>query len=103
MTRTRTLQQQIATAQAVVRAELENAATCAMCGPINGATFRVMRDALGLRAEDLGRLLGVRPESVSRWETGRSPVDRNAWMVLGTLVLEAAEKPSVLMQRLTAL
>jgi transcriptional regulator with XRE-family HTH domain len=48
-----------------------------------------MRKALGLRATDLAELLDVTPETVSRWETDRVPLDRGALATLGALLRDA--------------
>ena len=52
-----------------------------------------MRRVLGLTGPELGKLLGVRFETISRWERGEVPVDRGAWLLLGGLVLERAGRP----------
>ena len=75
------------------RAELVIAAAIASEGPLSGDGFKWMRKSLPLTAVDLGALLGVAPETISRWETGARDVDRMAWIALGDLVLEAAGKP----------
>ena len=65
----------------------------------DGAQFQLVRKMLQLKATDLGRLLGVRPETISRWERGESPVDRAAAFVLGELY----ERPRVVRAKLEAL
>jgi DNA-binding transcriptional regulator YiaG len=85
------------------RAELEMAAALAESGPVVGETFVWMRKALGLQSKQLARLLDVRPETITRWETDVVPVDRAAWFTLSELVLERIGRPRDLHQRLERL
>lgn len=55
--------------------------------------LRFLRKALSMKAAELAALFGVRPESVSRWETGKAPIDRATWMALSGLVRDAANVP----------
>lgn len=71
------------------RFELHVATKLADAGLQSGAAFRFMRKALGLRAVDLGELLDVSPETVSRWETDKRAVDRGALAVLASCVRDA--------------
>lgn len=84
-------------------AELGVAAEVARRGPASGETFRFMRKILGVRGNEMAELLGVRPETVSRWEQGKGDVDRAAWALVAGLAMEAAEGRSVLRDRLEAL
>jgi DNA-binding transcriptional regulator YiaG len=52
----------------------------------SGEAFRFMRKLAGLRAADLGALLGVTNDTISRWETDKSPIDRGAFALLGLIV-----------------
>lgn len=61
----------------------------ARSGPINGETFAFMRKVLGMKSGDLAATLGVAPETVSRWENDKTPVDKAAWLAVGTMALEA--------------
>lgn len=70
------------------RAELAVAYALAAHGPVTGPAFRHMRNALGIARGDMARLLGVAPETVSRWEHGDRAVDRAAWLLVSTLVDE---------------
>jgi hypothetical protein len=87
-------------AAALRGAELEVACRLALDGPADGGAFRVMRKALGLRATELAEMLDVTPETISRWENGPRRIDRGAWVVLGSLVLEAAGRPTATLDRL---
>jgi putative zinc finger/helix-turn-helix YgiT family protein len=64
------------------------AASLARSGEASGEAFRWMRKALDLRAVDVAALLGVTPETISRWETGRVAIDRSALALLALLVLD---------------
>jgi DNA-binding transcriptional regulator YiaG len=84
-------------------AELAIATALALEGPVHGEAFKFMRKAMGMPATELGELLGVAAETISRWETGAREVDRGAWLALGSLVLERKGMPAaahVRMERL---
>ena len=72
-------------------------------GPATGETFRRLRKALGLRAAEVADLLDICAETVSRWETGATNVDRAAWAMLGTMVIERAANSTATIDRLRAL
>ncbi len=80
--------------------DLSLAAHLARTGPISGETFRRMRKAVALQAKTLAAKLAVAPETVSRWETGERDVDRSAWMLLGSIVLDAQASRSDTLIRL---
>jgi DNA-binding transcriptional regulator YiaG len=82
------------------RAEVAIAATLALEGPVHAESFRFMRGALGIAAKDLAELLGVTPETVSRWENGAGEVNRSAWLTLGTIALERAGRPTMTQERM---
>lgn len=54
--------------------------------PPTGESVRFVQKAVGLKAVDLAELLGVAPETVSRWEAGRHPVDRSVHALLSLLL-----------------
>lgn len=56
-------------------------------GPVNGTTLKYLRYRLELKAADLAELLGVTPETFSRWETGAMPVNRLAWTLVARMVV----------------
>jgi DNA-binding transcriptional regulator YiaG len=71
------------------------AAALARHGVATGEAFKFIRKALGMRATDVGTVLGVTPETVSRWETGQREVDRHVFAMLGELAIAAVEgRPS---------
>lgn len=51
------------------RFELLAAAALARHGVCTSEAFKFIRKSLGMRATDLGAVLGVAPETISRWET----------------------------------
>jgi len=85
------------------RAEMETACELARHGPVSGDAFRYLRKTLGLRAVVVADLLGVTPETISRWENGQRPVDKAAWMTLGSVVLEQASRRPETLERLREL
>lgn len=89
--------------EALEHADLEIACALARTGPATGETFRFIRKALGLRSAAAAALLDVTAETVSRWEHGQRPVDKCAWVALGSLVLEELDRPSETMSRLSML
>jgi|SRR5580692_5975769 transcriptional regulator with XRE-family HTH domain len=89
-------------AAAVEWGERQIACRIAADGPVDGRTLRVLRKALGLRASQLADVLSVTAETISRWETGQRPVDRSAWMVASSLVLEEAHLSPRTLERLKA-
>ncbi|MBI5515499.1 MAG: type II toxin-antitoxin system MqsA family antitoxin [Deltaproteobacteria bacterium] len=52
---------------------------------------RWLRKRARLRGAELATLLGVTPETVSRWENGHHPMDRAPLALLGMLALDAIE------------
>jgi DNA-binding XRE family transcriptional regulator len=74
-----------------------------MEGPVNGGTLRALRKALGFTAAHLADLLSVTAETISRWENGPRRVDRSAWIVVGSMVLESANLPTSTLARLKAI
>jgi DNA-binding transcriptional regulator YiaG len=52
----------------------------------SGDAFRFMRKLAGLRATDLAALLDVTADTISRWETEKSPIARSAFALLGLIV-----------------
>lgn len=60
-------------------------------GAGDGAAVRWIRKAAGIRAVDLAELLGVTPETVSRWENDKHPIDRAAWAALAAIAVEGTD------------
>ncbi|HET9931130.1 MAG TPA: type II TA system antitoxin MqsA family protein [Polyangiaceae bacterium] len=65
--------------------------------------FRFARKAIGMRAADLAQLVGVTPETVSRWENGHGAIDVGVFALLGELVADRIEGKENTLRRLRAL
>lgn len=63
-------------------------------GEVSGPVFRFFRHTLGMTGASLAALLGVAPDTVSRWERGERDVDRLAWATVAGLVLDELEERS---------
>lgn len=63
------------------------AADLAREGVATPEAFKYMRKRLRLPAKELAALLDVSPETVSRWEHGKHPLDSRAVKLLGVMVL----------------
>ena len=72
-------------------------------GVDTGDALRHLRKALGLRAADSARLLGVTPETISHWETGRAGPTRAAFVAVAAMVEEAMGGRSTTRDRLERL
>ena len=70
------------------RAELAVAYALSAHGSVTGAAFRHMRKVVGISRGDMAGMLGVVPETVSRWEHDERAVDRAAWLLMATIVDE---------------
>jgi transcriptional regulator with XRE-family HTH domain len=62
--------------------------------PLSGAEFRALRRVVGYTAKKLAALLEVRPETLSRWETGAEPIgpahEKLARLLLGNTLDQRA-------------
>ena len=87
-----------------VRARAHLALACGLAdvGVETGEALRHMRKALGLRAADLARLLGVTPETISHWETGKAGASRAAFAALAAMVEDALAGRTTTRDRLAA-
>jgi len=88
---------------ALEQADLEVACVLASRGQASGETFRIMRKTLGMRAAVLAQLLNVTAETISRWENDQRAVDVNAWLAVGSILLERTGRPCSTLKRLMAL
>jgi putative zinc finger/helix-turn-helix YgiT family protein len=86
----------------VERFELAVARALADAGDTSGEAFKYARKSIGLTAADLASLLGVTPESISRWENGKHPIDPTALALLALLVRDAEAGSTVLLDALRA-
>lgn len=64
--------------------------------------LRWLRKAAALRANELAGLLGVAPETVSRWEHGTRTIDRAALALVASLALDALDGVTTTRDRLRA-
>jgi putative zinc finger/helix-turn-helix YgiT family protein len=89
--------------------ELAQRFSLAMCceladaGVASGEALRHMRKALGLRAAELARLLDVRPETISHWETGKAPPNRAAFVAVCAMIQDAIDGRTTTRDRLALL
>lgn len=91
------------TGPALEQALLEIACLLAMRASPSGEALRFMRKVLGIRAGALATLLSVTAETVSRWENDQRAMDANAWIAVGSILLEHAGRPPKTYERLAAL
>lgn len=84
------------------RAELLAAAEAMARGLRDGGTFRFIRKALGLRAAELGDLLDVSAETISRWENSHRAAERSVWNTLADLVADKLQGTRTTLDRLAA-
>jgi len=69
-------------------------------GPASGESFKFLRKAIAQKAADLAALLGIAPETISRWENDQRPVDLAAWATLAAIVVEHLEGKTLTLERL---
>jgi putative zinc finger/helix-turn-helix YgiT family protein len=72
-------------------------------GVVSAEAFAFMRRAIGMMARDLAELLDVAPETVSRWEHGKLPLERGPFALLAAIVLDRLEGRTTTLDRLKAL
>jgi hypothetical protein len=65
------------------------ASELARAGLVEREGFRFVRNAIWLRAVDLAQILGVSPNTVTRWEVGIRTLDQEAAAFVAKLVLDA--------------
>jgi putative zinc finger/helix-turn-helix YgiT family protein len=90
-------------ADALSALELAAAHALAKSAVRTGEVFRFMRKALGLRAADVGELLGADPATISRWEREHQNVDLRAFALLAELVEDRVENRTGTLERLKRL
>jgi transcriptional regulator with XRE-family HTH domain len=61
-----------------------------------------LRSVLNLKAKAFAELVGVSPETVSRWENRVRSIDAAAWAHLCSMVLDKAAGTSTTLDRLRA-
>lgn len=75
--------------QDLERFELGIAKALLDAGDDSPEVFRLARKTLGLTAADLGNMLRVTVETISRWENGKHPIESMALAILALLVQDA--------------
>ena len=83
--------------------ELRIAGELARHGEVAAEAFSFMRRVLGVRAMDLAEYLDVTPETVSRWEHDKQPIDRGAAALLSAMVVDRLEGRTTTVDRLKTL
>jgi putative zinc finger/helix-turn-helix YgiT family protein len=56
--------------------------------------LKFLRNMTGLQGQEFAELLGVRRETVSRWEQGKRPIDRATYAVIRQLVVDHLHEKS---------
>jgi transcriptional regulator with XRE-family HTH domain len=82
---------------------LEIALYLARNGTRSPEALRFMRRQAGLRAADLAELLDLRPETISRQENGKGPVDRRTMEIVAAIVEDRARGTTDTIDRLRTL
>jgi putative zinc finger/helix-turn-helix YgiT family protein len=80
--------------------DLMVATTLAHSAVADAEALKFMRKTTGLQAKQFAQLLGVRPETVSRWESGKTGIDRATYALLQQLVLDQIEGRPTTQERL---
>ena len=70
----------------VAEFDLLVAVSLAEAGVADHDALKFMRKVCGLNGKEFAELLEVRPETVSRWEQGKRPIDRSRYAVLRQLL-----------------
>jgi DNA-binding transcriptional regulator YiaG len=65
------------------------AAKLGEAGVTEPEALKFMRKVTGLQGKEFAELLAVRPETVSRWEQGKRPIDRATYAIIRQLVYES--------------
>ena len=80
--------------------ELHVAEELARDGPPTGEALHHMRTALGMPAVQAAKLLGVTPETISRWERGKREANARMVILFGVIVRDAAAGESTTLENL---
>lgn len=86
---------------AMCERELDAAVVLTRYKPSSEA-IRFFRSVLNLKGNAFAELVGVAPETVSRWENGVRPIDAAAWGHLCGMVLDEASGSTTTLERLRA-
>ena len=82
--------------------DLDIARKLAEVGARGKEAFRFMRRALGYTAAELSELLGVEPETLSRWENGKRAIPSCPMVLMASLVLDRSRRRNSMVPRLRA-
>jgi len=74
----------------------------AAAGVATGEALRFMRKVVGVSAKEFADLLGVTPETLSRWEHGRRGMDPTALRILRAATLDECEGRTTTLDELRA-
>jgi putative zinc finger/helix-turn-helix YgiT family protein len=77
-------------AEELRRFDAAAAASLIAVGFHRGSVLRFARKALGMRSIDFARFIGVKPETVSRWEAETQEPPRSVFLLLHVLLRESA-------------
>lgn len=72
----------------VANFDLAVAARLADAGVTKAEALKFMRKVTGLQGKEFAQLLHVRPETVSRWEQAKRPIDRATYAIVRQLISE---------------
>ena len=89
--------------QPLIRLDLTIALRLAEAGVLTPEALKFMRKATGLNGKEFAELLSVRPETVSRWESGKLPIDRATYAIVHQLVTDQLHQTSTTMDFLRSL
>lgn len=59
-------------------------------GPVTPSTMKLLHSATTLKGHELAALLGIAPETLSRWENGKEPINPTHWSLLAAMVRDKA-------------
>jgi putative zinc finger/helix-turn-helix YgiT family protein len=88
---------------AVTAFDLAVAAKLAGAGIVTADALKFMRKVTGLNGKEFAELLEVRPETVSRWEQDKRPIDRATYAIIRQLIFDRLHGSSVMADFLRSL
>jgi hypothetical protein len=71
-------------------------------GPATGRTLKYLHAFLQLKGTELAALIGVQPETLSRWESEAQPLAQLAWVTVAAMVLDKLEGRATTTKQLRA-
>lgn len=87
----------------LARFDLAVAITLANAAVTEPEALKFMRKSTERRAKEFAELLGVRPETVSRWESGKAGIDRATYAVIQQLLIDRLAGSSTMEKTLKVL